>query len=362
MQSVQLIQNGLEDDGSIKYEPKFLTNGQSAALSEIVDRSGNLVQNAVGDVNDVSTGLQTAIDTITYLRKQIVKQIFYEVNLTDYGIIEQGDGAWNQNILVTREYDASEDFEAGNVNQAGNNDRLSSSETAIDGVNVPIRNWAKSIKYNLFEVQQALQRNNWDVVEGRMRSRVKNWQLGIQATFFLGSKTDTAFPGLLNNSAYTTNTTFITALINSLSAANFQAFVQGIVQLYQANCAYTRYPDYFIMPSNDYNGLGTATASGFPIGTMLEYLEKTFKGLCGQHFKILPSAYGVPANNSAWGINKTLYLLGRMDADSGHMNIPVDMIVSAPGSADNFNYQSVGYAQYTGYNIFRNAEFLGFSF
>ena len=367
-ESVQLINTGeFEADGITPiFEPRLLSNGQSATAADTLDLRGPmpafLARNANGDINDTTLGLQTAIDTITFLRKQIVTQSFYEVALTDYGIIEQGDGAFDQNILVTREVDMSDDFEAGNMNQGANNERISEADTAISGVNVPIRDWAKGARYNLFEVQQALRRNNWDLIASRMRSLKKNWDLGIQRTFFLGSLIDTNYPGLLNNSNITVNTSFITALINSLTAANFQAFVAGIVQQYQANCAYVKYPDYFIIPADDYNGLGTATSSSFPIGTMLEYLEKTFKGICGPNFKIIPSAYAVPANNSAWGINKHIYLLGKKDGDSGHMNIPVDMLTTAPGSADNFNYTCKGYGQYTGYNIFRNLDFLQFEF
>ena len=372
MESLRLVQNGFEEDGiTPKLEPRFLSRSQSAAIADFDPYSdgqalfGNrcLIRNANGDVNDAALALQVTIDTITYLRKSIVTQSFYEVPLAKYGLIEQGDGAFMQNILVTREYDMSDDFEAGNMNQGANGERLSEADTATDAVNVPLRNWAKGVRWNLFEVQQAMQRNNWDVIAGRMRSRKKNFDLGIQRTFFLGSVTDSNYPGLLNNANITVNTTLITALINSLTAANFQLFVQGIVQAYQANCAYVKYPDFFIIPQDDWNGLGTATSSVYPIGTMLDYLKKLFRDICGEHFEILPSAYGVPANNAAWtGLNKHLYLLGKRDGDSGHMNIPLDMIVTAPGTADNFNYACAGYAQYSGYNIFRNLDFLAFQF
>ena len=378
MESIRYIQNGFEDDGVTPVmTPVPLSNRQSAQCEIGEEHAAALsmafkgadprmfLKNASGDINDVSLGLQTAIDTITYLRKQVVTQSFYEVALTDYGIIEQGDGAFMQNILVTREVDESDDFEAGNLNQGANAERLSEADSQIDGVNVPLRQWGKAISYTLFEVQQAFQRNNWDLIGARMRSRKRNWDLGIQRTFFLGSLTDTNFPGLLNNANITVQTSLpggFTQLISSLSAAQFQTFVADVVQAYQANASYVKYPDYFIIPSDDYNGLGTATSSTFPLGTMLEYLTKMFKGLCGEHFKILPSAYGVPANNAAWGLNKHLYLLGKMEADSGHMNIPVDMIVTAPGTPDNFNYRCVGYGQYAGYNIFRNLDFLAFNF
>lgn len=378
METIRYIQNGFEADNvTPKMEAVPLTNRQSAqceigrehgpALTAAfmgID-PGLYLKNANGDINDVSLGLQSTIDTITYLRKQVVTQSFYEVALTDYGIIEQGDGAYMQNILVTREIDASDDFEAGNLNQGANNERMSEADSQVDGVNVPLRQWGKAITYTLFEVQQALQRNNWDLIGARMRSRKKNWDLGIQRTFFLGSLIDTNFPGLLNNPNITVQTSLpggFTQLISLMNSADFQTFVADVVQAYQSNAQYVKYPDYFIIPSDDYNGLGSATSSTYPIGTKLEYLEKMFKGLCGEHFKILPSAYGVPANNTVWGLNKHLYLLGKMDADSGHMNIPVDMVVTAPGTSDNFNYRCVGYGQYAGYNIFRNLDFLAFQF
>lgn len=379
MESIRYIQNGLEDDGTPHLEVCPLTNRQSAQC-ELRDEHMPLLnaammginpalmlKNANGDINDLNLGLQTAIDTITFLRKQVVTQSFYEVALTDYGIIEQGDGAYMQNILVTQEVDESDDFEAGNLNQGANDERLSEADAQLHGVNVPIRNWGKAIRWNFIEVQQALQRNSWDLIGARMRSRKRNWDLGIQRTFFLGSLIDTNYPGLLNNPNITVQSSLpggFTALINTLGAtpSQFQTFIADVVQSYQANCGYVKYPDYFIIPSDDYNGLGTATSASFPIGTMLDYLLKTFRGLCGEHFKILPSAYAVPANNAAWGLNKHLYLLGKMDADSGHMNIPVDMVVTAPGTPDNFNYRCVGFGQYTGYNIFRNLDFLGFAF
>ena len=95
-----------------------------------------------------------------------------------------------QNILVTREVDESDDFEAGNLNQGANAERMSEADSQIDGVNVPLRQWGKAISWTLFEVQQALMRNNWDLIASRMRSLKKNWDLGIQRTFFLGSLID----------------------------------------------------------------------------------------------------------------------------------------------------------------------------
>lgn len=378
MESLRFFQNGFEADGvTPKMEPRFLDRRQSATLEIPLDAAGMLnlgtsarIRNALGDITDVSLALQTATDTLTWIRKRVVEQLFHTVDLPKYGVILQGEGAYEENLLITKEVDMSDDFEAGNIDQGTDNDRLSEVNTGIANQTVKIRKWAKGMRWTIMEVNQAMRRNNWDVIEARMRSRVKNYKTGLQKIFFLGSMTDpTNYPGLLNNPNITVQSSLpggFTALINTLGAtpANFQAFVAAVVEAYRANCQRTVYPDYFIIPEDDFNGLGVAPSASFPIGmTMLEYLLKTFRDLCGAGFEILPSAYGIPANNSAYsGLNKHLYLLGRKNEDSGFLAEPVPPVITAPGTSNNFEYQSVMFAQYTGYTVAVPRDFLAFQF
>lgn len=376
-ESLRFVQNGVRDDGTPNMEPRFLERRHSAALEIPLDCAGFLnlgssdrIRNALGDISDSSLALQTATDTLTWIRNKVIHQLFHTVDLTKYGTILQGEGAYEENILLTKEVDMSDAFEAGNIDQGTDNDRLSEVNTGIANQTIKIRKWAKGMRWTITEINQAMRRNSWDVIEARIRSRVMNYKTGIQSIFFLGSITDpTNYPGLLNNPNITVQSSLpggFTALINTLGAtpANFQAFVAAVVESYRSNCQRTVYPDYFIIPEDDFNGLGVAPSSSFPIGmTMYDYLLATFRNLCGAGFQILPSAYGIPANNAAYsGLNKHLYLLGRRDEESGFMAEPVPPITTAPGTSNNYEFQSVMFAQYTGYTVAVPRDFLAFQF
>lgn len=360
IKTCELIQNGFQEDGfTPKMEPRFLRNTNGL---EIITPQGGLIQHGYGDVSDNTLGVQRVLDTLTYIRGQVIKQVFYEVNLLDYGTIEYGEGAFMQSLLQLKEYSTADDFEAGNINQGGGNDRLAQADAATDSQTIQLRNWAKQCGWTYFELQQALAANNWDLISAKLRALAKNWQLGIQNTFFLGSKIDTNFSGLLNNPDYALNLTAITALISGKNAADFQTFVGTIIELFQSNCHYTTYPNRFIIPNDDWNGMPRATSDGFPINDKISYLENAFKKICGNDFRILPSAYAVPANNTAWGLNKHLYLLYKYNPDNGFMSVPVDMNTMAPGTLNNFQYQTVAYGQYSGYNVINPLQYLGFQF
>jgi len=217
--------------------------------------------------------------------------------------------------------------------------------------------------YSVPEVQKALASNNWDVVSSKYKALVKNWQLGIQKVGFLGRVADLAnFPGLLSNTALNTNTTFITGPISSLSADDFATFVAGIVQLYLTNCNEVRYPNRFVMPRSDYVGLASPVSATFPMISKLEYLTNAFKAICGPDFKILATAYGNKARNAGyWAVGGTnRYVLYNMDRETIHMDIPVDLILNAPATGNNFQWQGVGCGQFTGTVVYRIPEVLYF--
>jgi len=122
-------------------------------------------------------------------------------------------------------------------------------------------------------------------------------------------------------------------------------------------------PNTFVMPLNDYLGLGAAAAAGFPIVDMKTYLENMFKTITGEKdFKILPLAYGQMAQNAGyWTANGTnRYCLYRRDPETVKMDIPVDFVLHPAGTANNFNWQGVGAGQFTGAIFYRPAEALYF--
>ena len=353
MRSIQYVQNG---KGS---EPREILRGVS-------------LRNAVGDISGESTGFQIALDTMTFIKKSVIEQKYYEVEggLTKYVPLEVGDGAFAQNILSNLEYNFGGDFETGVINSGSANDRLAQADATVTSKTVKICNWAKGIGYSIFEIEQALMANNWDAIAAKERSRKKNWDLGLQATTFLGLKSNPVdFPGLLSSTVINVNTTLITQPISTMNAADLNMFVASLISAYFTNTAKTARPDRFIIPYSDFLGLQTMTPNvigsgegNYPI-SRLEFLLRAFKGASqNPGFEILPLAYADSDSNASYGIDKQIYLLYRYDRDSVRMDIPVDYTVTQANTMNNFQFQSAAYGQFTGVHFYRNLEAIQFEY
>lgn len=356
------------------HAPEFLghTNGRSIFVNGDRNNALDTRLNAVGDTAEVATGYQIVIDTLTYLKKLVTEQKFYTVAPAKFIPVVVGEGAFSADILTQRSYSVSDDFEAGNIRTGNAGARLSQADVAVDGVSQYVQNWAKGISYTIFDVEQALRANAWDPIMGKHNARKKNWDLGLQEMAFLGSKTDTRIPGLLTLTGINTNTALITKYIKSMTAAEIATFVAGLISTYFANTNSTAMPNRFVIPMADYLGLTQLTpgvvgagAGTYPV-PLIKYLEDAFKLAVGQYesdFQIIPLAYcDAAVNNASRGINKNIYMLYRDDPQTLRMDIPVDYTTTQANSLNNFEFQDVGYGQYTGVGVFRNLEVLKFQF
>ncbi len=343
-------------------------NGQICEVVPLSSGSFDARLNATGDIPNASMGYQIVIDTLTYLSRRVVKQKFYDVpgGIATYVPLRVGEGAWHDNILTGVSVSSAGDFESGNIRTAQTNSRLAGADAAIAPITQKIVTWAKEITFTYPEVQQALLLNNWDVIEAKHYARKKNWDLGIQEIAFLGSRLDANVQGLLTQTGVNVNTSFITAPVSGLNAANFATFVSGLINLYFVNTNSTQMPNRLIMPMSDYLGLQVLTpgsAGTFPV-PMIQYLEMAFKKATQlEDFRIIGLPYANAAvNNSLRGINKNIYALYRSDDDSLAMNIPVDYMTTQVGTLNNFQFQDVGAGQYTGVQVYRPLEVLYFTY
>jgi hypothetical protein len=374
MKSVLLRPTGrFNEAGQEIKEPVFLSNRHTAHKSIFVNGDAanglDIRLNAAASTAEQATGYQILIDTMTYIKQQESKQTYYE--LGNFGLtpssfvpVAVGDGSWAANILTRRTFQNTGDFEAGLVRQGSNNARNTNSDVSMDSITLPTFIWDDGVQYTLAEIEQALVASNWDIIASKHAARYKKYQLGIQKIAFLGTKSGN-MEGLLNNTHVNVNTSFITAPISGLSAANFLTFVQGLIAAYWSNTNSTVLPNRFVIPMTDYLGMMTlvpGSAGTFPV-PMLTYLEEAFKKLCGPDFKILPVAYADAANSNALiGVNKYTYALYRHDAEALRMDIPVDFTVTQPNSIDNFHFQDVAYAQLTGVGFYKPLETLLFQY
>lgn len=315
-----------------------------------------------------SLGYEVQITTLTSIVKKISEQKFFEIAPADYLPIRVGEGTWGSNLTTYRSFELADIFESGIINTGGENDRLASADAGVDALNIKIFNWAKSIGWSIIDLEQASKSGNWDLVAAKEKSRKRNWDLGIQKIAFLGAKgqnsgASASCLGLLNQSGVNFNTTLITQAISSFNYTQLATFQENVIQAYRANNNYTTFPTHFIIPESDYNGLIVQSSPQFPLKSMLQLLEEGFQVITrNSNFKILPVAYaqasiagsGVLPSQAATG----LYVLLNYDEESVRMDIPLDYTNTLANSINNFQFQNVGYGQFTGVLAYRPLEML----
>lgn len=319
-------------------------------------------QEFLNAINTDKSAYQYAITTLTDISRKVVEQKFYQISLSDFVDFSTGTGAFMQEILHNAVVNVAGGFETGTIN-TGNEARLNTSDIAIGQMRFPILNWAVKSVYSVFDVQQAFASMNFDLIEQIALSRKKMWDLGIQKVTMYGSKVNTNVTGLINNPNVTINSTAITKSISSMTDAEFQTLVSGLLGAFYANTNSTAMCNRLYIPSADYLGLGKAASATFPNITRLEYLTNVFRGLVAGYgvtdFRILPLAYLDKAQmnaNTSYNVNR--YILANKNPDTMYASIPVDFTVTQFGTADNFNFYNTAYGQYAGCVVLRPQELL----
>ena len=293
------------------------------------------------------SGYEHAITVLTHIKAQVIKQKFYQVNPSDFMPVVVGEGAWLNNLVFNSAYMDSDDFESGIVDSSRPFNRKPAVDVEIIAKAIPIVSWNKAFSYSAIEIAQAA-KGNVDLITIMEEARKRNWDLGIQRTAFLGSKTKPDILGLYTAESVNANTTLIQAPLSSLAADDFQDFVAAILGLYAANCNSTQLPNRFIMPMADYLGMAAAASSSYPLIDKITYLENAFKRICGKDFQITYTAYGNKAQMQTAGISYYRYILYRDDPETLELNIPVAYTTTAFGTANGFDFENVAMGQFSG--------------
>ena len=314
-----------------------------------------------------SLGYEVAITTLTGLNKDISEQKFYEAAPADYVDVKVGENAWTSNITTFRSFNVADAFETGIINLGGQNSRLASADAAVDALNILVNNWAKEITWTIPELEMASRSGNWDLVTAKQQARKENFDLGIQRVTFLGANglngAGGTCLGLLNQPGVTTNTTLITGPISLLSPANLATLCAKLVETFRANCNRTAWPDRFVVPESDYNGMAAQSSPTYPIKSILQVLEESLQITTrNKGFKIMPLAYGDHAYNNLGTGDTQAYALYRSDKRSMVANVPVPYTSTMANSINNFQYQDAAYAQFTGLQLLRPLELMYFQY
>ncbi len=341
---------------------RYIENGRGEREAVPVKSTQGLsLFNAAGDISDQSTGYKYAIDTLSFIKAEVTKQIFYEVPFADYIDVAVGRGSWSDQIFTNISLATAGPFASGIIN-TGSNNRYANVDAAVVPVSQKIRLWGKQLTYSIPEIQQAIESNNWDPIMAKEESRKENWDLGLQEVAFIGLAGDTDITGLLNNATVAVDTTTITQLISANNAAQLATFVQALIKSFfigtntttDTGANYTRMPTHFAIPYDDWLGLSTpfpGTVGTYPL-PMIDYLLMAFKAqTMNPNFVIYPVAYCDPGKNPNGLHNYCLY---RKDPRNFMMEVPIGYTTTQANTLNNFSFQSVGYGRFGGVGVFND--------
>lgn len=346
------------------------SKGEVIRLSAQEKAHAAWMQRQINERFENALGYEISITTLTEIVKEVTEQKFYTTAPAKFVPIKVGRGAWMSNLTTYRSYDIGDEFETGIINLGGDSTRLATADAGVDALNIKIFNWAKSVGWNIFQLEEAAKSGNWDLVAAKERARKKNWDLGVQRVAFLGSRGQNAQGsgtcyGLLNQPGVVVDTVNLTKPINTMSTTELKTWCALVVELFRANCNRTAYPSHFAIPESDYNGLATQASPSFPIKSTLQLIAETFKTICqNDGFQIQPLAYSDAAYHADCPTiaGKQVYTLYNYDSESVRMDIPLDYTNTLANSLDNFNFQNAAYGQFTGVQTYRPLEMYYFQF
>lgn len=321
-------------------------------------------------------GYEIDITTLTTLIAAVSEQKFFETAPADYLPVRVGQGTWSTQLTTYRSFNIGGEFEDGMVNTGGQNSRLAMADAGVDALSIKVFPWAKEINWSIFDLEYASKSGNWDIVTAKEESRKKNWDLGIQRVAFLGARgingASGACVGLLNQPGVTVNPTTaaggssgLTKPISSMTPAELKVMQAALIETYRNNNNRTAWPTHFIIPESDYNGLASQASADFPMRTTLSLLEEAFQLITrNKGFKILPLAYADASYHAdvASIAGKQVYVLLNYDEKSVRMDLPLDYTSTQANSINNFQFQNVGYGQFTGVLAYRPLEMAYYTF
>lgn len=334
-------------ENGVEKTREELFNEQELA---VIDRNQELL-NAVG-YGEIDLTL------LTVLEREISKQKFYTVDPADFIPIDTTTGGFADYITVLRSYvNADADISTWERGNDTDNARRNQVGAQVESVSLKLHNLDKMVSYSLFELKQAMQTGIWNVVTEKERARKIDYDLAVQRALLQG---DTYHKGLLNQTGVTTNTTTLTKKISSMSSAEFKAFMAAVFKDYFDNSNSTALPDMFVIPMEDFLGMGVAVDEQYPlVSSMLERFKDVFREVTGnEKADIKPLVYCNAAKNN--GTAK--YALYRKDWDCLRAYQPVDYTVVQGATVDGMNYQNTAYARISDVFVNRPKEMMYFTF
>ena len=270
-----------------------------------------------------SVGFEQTIQTTTQIVAGIVNTLYYELmgqKLSDFVKIEVGTGAYASNLTQFASTYVGSPFKAGIINPTASGINAdANTNIKIGMLSIPNNFWR--MKYNIGQEAVRMAARNaetFSIIEENEKARKKTWDLGLQEATFLGLGDGKSY-GLLNQPNATVNTTLMTAELDAMSDAQFQTFLAQVCGVYAANSKGTMMFDRMLIPQKAF--LALQQPYGSYGETRLSVMERAFKGIVGDGFKVVHATYctGATAGGNA---NKGRYVFYNSNEDNLIMHLP----------------------------------------
>ena len=346
--------------------------------AEFTDRGVSVMPNRAKALNNSLTrnntnitpnlGVLQAIDTLTYVKQEVIQQKFYEVDLTKYFPISMGEAGFQRQISQYTQYEMSDMTDFNNFTLTGTTGvQRPKTDIGLSTINLPTLYFINKIDYTVIEVQEmAAGRVPFSAIQLKEGASAKKFVLSHQNLLLNdGAFNNTGVLGLGNlnltpGANVFTNTTLIPTFIYQMNPTAYQTFVSEVLYSYRLNSANTEYPDTFVIPEAEYFALfSTFVNPNFPMLKMGADLLETFKSTTkNPNFQILPNAYFDAPKNAE---NRHKYALYRNAPDVLEAYNPVPYQSTAFQSMNGFEFESVNFAQVTGLLLKRDRAFMYFN-
>lgn len=319
---------------------------------------GNKLYNAAATGAVTLNGLEQAITTQTYVVADVIETKYYELlgqKLSDFIKFDIGQGAYNFNLFqYTSQYNGG-DFEEGLISVTSGLQANAKVDTEFGGFQIRNYFWRKSYTVGHEELEAAARGVlPISLIEQKEKSRKKNWDLGIQKVTFLGLDSG-AMKGLVNQSNVTVNTSLLPVKVTAMTSAQVKAFASSVVSAFLANNNSTQLPNKWLMPTNEFVGLGVAVDPTYPLKTLRMQLEEAFRDAGCVDFKIVHSTYNNTADSSG---TKGRHVFYYDNADTLRFVMPQDYTPYALYPLNGIDSVSLATGQFAGVIVYRPQEML----
>lgn len=272
---------------------------------------------------------------LTLILEDVASQLVYNDDLRNFINLDVRN-TFDRNIMARISVNNNGNFQSKLL--SGDEGNLFQANVSFNSIYTPAIYWGEKAQVNYFQ-NGASQELGIDVLGEKTRAIADEWASGLLEVYMTGVTGVTNGLLSLPSPVSITNTTLVTKSLSSMTDAEFNTFLAGLVAQYASNVSFATAPDTFVIPADDFFGLvgtqiGTGANSNNGVFTRLDRIKQALVQASGNvNAQVLPSPYAMKSTNVST-INKNVYALYRKDLLVGLL--PMDLRAVAPLDMEGF--------------------------